>query len=238
MEFLAVPSIADFKQIARDGGSLTLKEIRSVTTEKLINKIIRSFLTDIVWYAPFLMLVLLQYRRATAPETRECFGSLADWLLQYILVMGGFSLAKLLRIPILKLNYKVYVWYVLVTFGLFIAANLFLFVRGNFEFFETVTDSVCAGLDTGSKTSYNNTVLTVLSSIVLIVDWLAVLGVVQLALFLLMLWALWTEVFKASTRMREKFSVRSLIESILNTVGEGQIQDSITIGFIQFLLTD
>jgi hypothetical protein len=78
----------------------------------------------------------------------------------------------------------------------------------------------------------------VLSSIVLIVDWLAVLGVVQLALFLLMLWALWTEVFKASTRMREKFSVRSLIESVLNTVGEGQIQDSITIGFIQFLLTD
>jgi hypothetical protein len=59
MEFLAVPSIADFKQLVRDGGSLTLKEIKSVTIEKLTNKIIRSFVNDLVWYVPLLMLVLL-----------------------------------------------------------------------------------------------------------------------------------------------------------------------------------
>lgn len=132
----------------RDGGSLTLKEIKSVTTEKLTNKIIRSFLTDISWYAPVLMLVLLQYRRAALmPETRDCFGGIADWLVSYILMMMFFSLLKLVRIPILKTNhYQVYIWYVLLTFTLFLVANILLFVRGNFAFFGTVTDNECMNL--------------------------------------------------------------------------------------------
>lgn len=67
-EFLALPSIADLKQVVRDGGSLTLNEIKNATTEKLTNKIIRSFLSDMVWYIPFLMLVSLEYRRAALVE--------------------------------------------------------------------------------------------------------------------------------------------------------------------------
>jgi hypothetical protein len=59
MEFLALPTMTDFKQLIRDGGSLTLKEIKSATVEKLTNKIIRSFLSDIIFYVPFLMLVML-----------------------------------------------------------------------------------------------------------------------------------------------------------------------------------
>jgi len=53
-----------------------------------------------------------------------------------------------------------------------------------------------------------------------------------------MLWALWNGIFLAATRMREKFSVRHLIETAIDMIGEGQLQDSIVIGFIQFLLTD
>jgi len=59
MEFLAMPTMTDFKQLVREGGSLTLKEIKSATVEKLTNKIIRSFLSDVVFYVPFLMLVML-----------------------------------------------------------------------------------------------------------------------------------------------------------------------------------
>lgn len=54
-----MPTMTDLKQLVREGGSLTLKEIKSATVEKLTNKIIRSFLTDIVFYVPFLMLVML-----------------------------------------------------------------------------------------------------------------------------------------------------------------------------------
>ena len=63
-------------------------------------------------------------------------------------------------------------------------------------------------------------------------DWLALLGMVQIVFFLFMLWALWNQVYKAATKMQEKFSVRGLIETVLQTVGEGQLQDSLVIGFI------
>ena len=58
-ELLALPSVSDLKQVVRDGGGLTLKEIKSATIEKLTNKIIRSFWSDILWYFPILLLVLL-----------------------------------------------------------------------------------------------------------------------------------------------------------------------------------
>ena len=64
------------------------------------------------------------------------------------------------------------------------------------------------------------------------IDWLALLGMVQVVFFLLMLWALWGGVYRAASKMQEKFSVRRLIETVLETVGEGQVQDSLVIGFI------
>ena len=240
VEFLAMPSMTDFKQLVRDGGSLTLKEIKSATVEKLTNKIIRSFLSDVVFYVPFLMLVMLHYRRAALePETSGCFGSIATWLVAYILMMVFFSLLKLVRIPILRSNrYHVYFWYVLFTSALFLAANVVIFVRGNFAFFGTVTDSACMSLPHDGKTGYNNSMMFALTGLILGFDWLALLGLIQLILFLLMLWALWNGIFKAATKMQEKFSVRGLIETICETIGEGQLQDSLVIGFIQFLLTD
>merc|ERR1719163_2045067 len=38
--------------------------------------------------------------------------------------------------------------------------------------------------------------------------------------------------------MQEKFSVRRLLELVLEAIGEGELQDSLLIGSIQFLLTD
>jgi hypothetical protein len=116
--------------------------------------------------------------------------------------MFFFSLLKLVRIPILRGNrYQVYFWYVLLTSGLFVAANVVIFVRGNFAFFGTVTDSECMNLPLDDKKSYNNSVLFVLTGLILGFDWLALLGLIQLTLFLLMLWALWSGIFKAATKM-------------------------------------
>jgi hypothetical protein len=54
---------------------MTLREIKSATIEKLTNKIIRSFASDLAFMVPFLLLVLLEYRRAAIePVTGECFG--------------------------------------------------------------------------------------------------------------------------------------------------------------------
>jgi len=38
--------------------------------------------------------------------------------------------------------------------------------------------------------------------------------------------------------MQDKFSARRLLELVIEAIGEGELQDSILIGTIQFLLTD
>ena len=57
LDFIAMPSVSDFKQVVRSGGSQTLREIKTVTVEKLTNKIIRSFASDIAFVVPFLLFI-------------------------------------------------------------------------------------------------------------------------------------------------------------------------------------
>ena len=45
---------------------------------------------------------------------------------------------------------------------MFLVAMAVLFVRGNFAFFGTVTDSQCMNLQLDAKTGYDNTALFVL----------------------------------------------------------------------------
>ena len=70
------------------------------------------------------------------------------------------------------------------------------------------------------------------------VHWFVLLAVYQIGFFTFMLWALWRGVVRAAQKMQEKFSVRRLLELVLEAIGEGELQDSLLIGSIQFLLTD
>jgi len=54
-----------------------------------------------------------------------------------------------------------------------------------------------------------------------------------------MLWALWRGVASAVNKMNEtKPSVRRLLELLVEALGEGELQDSLLIGSIHFLLAD
>jgi len=57
LDFIELPTVSDLKQVVRAGGSKTLREIKSVTVEKLTNKIIRSFALDIAFVVPFLLFI-------------------------------------------------------------------------------------------------------------------------------------------------------------------------------------
>lgn len=65
LDFIVMPSVSDLKQVVRAGGSRTLREIKSVTVEKLTNKIIRSFALDIAFVVPFLLFIGMQFRKAS-----------------------------------------------------------------------------------------------------------------------------------------------------------------------------
>jgi hypothetical protein len=60
----ANPSIQEFKNIVMSSGNKSLKEIERVTIEKLSNKILRQFTSDLVLMLPCALLILLESRRA------------------------------------------------------------------------------------------------------------------------------------------------------------------------------
>ena len=58
-----IPSLADFKQYTQTGDKKRLlREIKSVTIEKLTNKIIKSFAFEVAFLTPFFLVICLQYR--------------------------------------------------------------------------------------------------------------------------------------------------------------------------------
>ena len=72
----------------------------------------------------------------------------------------------------------------------------------------------------------------------MLVHWFIFIALVQLLLFTLMLWSLWDGVVHATKRMQQGFSVSSLIELLMEAIGEGELQDSVMIGGIQYLMND
>ena len=75
-------------------------------------------------------------------------------------------------------------------------------------------------------------------SLVLIFHWFIVFFVIEMTIFTLLLWSLWSGIVRAANKMQKKFSVRNFIECVLEAIGEGELQDSLMIAGIQFLLDD
>ena len=59
---LFTPQIAELKKLAEYGEKQRLlREIKSVTIEKLTNKIVKSFALEIAYLIPFFMIIFLNY---------------------------------------------------------------------------------------------------------------------------------------------------------------------------------
>lgn len=72
----------------------------------------------------------------------------------------------------------------------------------------------------------------------MLVHWFIFIAVVQLLVFVLILWSLWDGVVHATKRMQKGFSMTSLVELFMEAIGEGELQDSVMIGGIQYLMND
>ena len=229
--------------MVRDRGGQTLKEIKSVTVEKLTNKIIRSFALDIAFIVPFLLFIGIQYRKAAEQVVAggSCFTGVSNWLLTYFLFMSAFAVVKLVRVCVLRtVPHQYYFYYVLFTTGFYWVAMFAWFISGNFIFFAALSSSDCPIIDDVSNPAekFNAIPLLTLMGVILVIHWFMLLAVYQIGFFTFMLWALWRGVVRAAQKMQDKFSVRRLLELVIEAIGEGELQDSLLIGTIQFLLTD
>ena len=179
--------------MVRQGGEVTLRDIRTATIEKLTNKILRAFVFDVAFVLPPLLLIGLEYGRAVmSPEIAgTCFEGLANWLMVYFCTILCFAVFKLLRVFILWFfPYQHYFYYVCVTQTIYFVTMFVLFVKGNFIFIKTLQktslagtgdgdlDDICLASVTDPALTYDAKPLWLLMTFVLFVDWLVFLVVI------------------------------------------------------------
>ena len=132
-----MPQIAELKKLTKLGEKQRLlREIKSVTVEKLTNKIVRAFAMEIAFIIPFLLIICMQYRQAALTDpTSQCYGDLARWLLTYFLGSGTLSLLRLLRAPVLRgLTHSFYFYFAISLVVLQLLFYIGMFFVGNSVF--------------------------------------------------------------------------------------------------------
>ena len=112
-------SFAAVTDLIQSKGQHTLRMVQKATTEKLINKILKAYTSDLAWSMPFVLMLLLLFRETTKDHS-NCNGGVAKWLLVYFSADIIYVNLKLFKICILKRDYTMRSYYLYwFTIGLF-----------------------------------------------------------------------------------------------------------------------
>ena len=65
--------------------------------------------------------------------------------------------------------------------------------------------------------------LLAIMGIIMTFYWFIVVALVQLILFVLILWSLWDGIMHASQRMQRGFTMSNLVKLLMRAVGEGEL---------------
>lgn len=65
--------------------------------------------------------------------------------------------------------------------------------------------------------------LQIVMGLLLLAHWFILIAIIQLLLFTIMLYSLWEGVIHATKKMQQGFSMASLVELILEAMGEGEL---------------
>ena len=136
---------------------------------------------------------------------------------------------KLFRLPVVRsLSHKWYIYYLIFTFAAQFITVTVWFVIGNFAIFRSVNQNGCDVIVEGDekaseKLAFNPVPLQIIMSLVLIFHWFIVFFVIEMFIFTLLLWSLWSGIVRAANKMQRKFSIRNFIECVLEAIGEGEL---------------
>lgn len=227
-----IPSLDDLVAMIKSSGKHTLKEIRISTNEKLSIKIFRQFCFEISCLLPIMLLITLQLNLAILDQ---CSFELVSWLYVWTGVMLFTSLVRLGRIPVL-LHFrspKPYFIYSTVTFFTNILAVAVVFVWGNILFWTLIRAPQC---QVASTAMYDPKILWFLMGLILLLHWLVIMIIAQIVFFCIMIYLLYVQIIKSIDNLKNDFSTRNLVKEVFNAIGEGEMQDNITLGLLMFVL--
>lgn len=168
---------------------------------------------------------------------------MARWLLSVFLASVFFSFLRLVRVPVLRgLTHNFYFSYVMIVSFVQVCFYAGWFFYGNAVFFKSLNrtdcDAIYADAALTAQQHFNPIYFHIIMGALLLVGWFILIALIQLLLFTLMLWSLWDGVVHATQRMQRGFSFSSMIELFMQAAGEGELQDSVMIGGLQYLMND
>ncbi len=159
------------KAIVRKSGKRTLKEIEKATKEKLSNKILKSFFTELIYMLPAILLIMLEMRQASSDS---CNLRLLKWLLWYFGTMVGFCFVRLARIPILHYTHFYFIYTISVS--IFYYLGLFsIFIWGNIVFWQNIRSPECETGKIHIESAYDARILWSIVGITLALNWVAII---------------------------------------------------------------
>lgn len=73
-------------------------------------------------------------------------------------------------------------------------------------------------------------------TVILSINWIAIILSIHFLLFFFTLYMFWAQISAVVYKIASDLSPRALMESIVEVLGEGEIQDSLVIGFLQYFM--
>lgn len=205
----------------------------------------KSFAMEVAFLIPIFLIIFMNYRQSALTEPSSlCYGDITRWLLTYFTGSGIFALLRLLRAPILRgLNHKTYFNYTISLIVLQLLFYIAMFFMGNGTFIAAWKPEIQCEAEQSDpvlaeKNRYNPIMLLAIMGVIMSFYWFIVIVLLQLIIFVLILWSLWDGVMHASERLQKGFTVSNLVELLMRAMGEGELQDSVVIGGIQYLMND
>jgi len=150
---------------------------------------------------PFYLIIFMHYRQAAMTEpTSTCYGDITKWLLTYFTGSAIFSLLRYLRAPVLRgLSHKVYFNYTISIVLVQLLFQIAMFCMGNGTFTEAwKPERECEAPGTPDELRFNPTIYLFIMGAIMAFYWFIVAILLQLVLFLLILWSLWDGIMQAS----------------------------------------
>lgn len=180
-----------------------------------------------------ILVVALEWRQAKIVTDDW---NLLVWLMVYFGTMFVFSFLRLTRVPILQYS-RGYFIYVIVTATVYYLALFSIFVWGNIMFWSQLTDDSRLDYNWQKESLYDHRILWIIMSVILTLNWVAILLCLHFIFFFSTLYVFWNTISKMVMKIAQDLSPRALMESMVEVLGEGEIQDSLVIGFLQYFMS-
>lgn len=174
------------------------------------------------------LIIALEWRQASRVNEDK---KLLMWFCYYFGTMFFFAFVRLTGVPVLNYTRMYFFFTIITTVGYYLA--LFgIFVWGNVLFWGEITNNNRFNLDWQTEQIYDHRILWIIMAVILVVNWVAIILAVHFILFFSTLYFFWNSISQMVLKIASDLSPRALMESVVEVMGEGEMQDSIVIGFL------